>query len=91
MFHLVITPQTKTQMPLLSDILHFLYMAFNFILARLKNFYDPKDKNIAFLTLMQSPMLNAINSGKFFLIIASIKATLLRRIKPGQLRHPVVL
>jgi len=65
MFHLIVTPKETTKMPLLSDILNFLHMAFTFILGQLKNFYDPRDKNIAFLTIFQSQILNGLNSGMF--------------------------
>ena len=59
-------------MPLLSDILNFLYVAFNFILSQLKNFYSASDKNIAFLTLFQAPMTNALNSGLFLRMMRMI-------------------
>ena len=62
MYHLKLSSKDKT-MPLLSDILNFLFVAFNFILSQLKNFYSAADKNIAFLTLFQAPMTNALNTG----------------------------
>ena len=62
MYHLKLSSKDKT-MPLLSDILNFLFVAFNFILNQLKNFYSAEDKNIAFLTLFQAPMTNALNTG----------------------------
>ena len=64
MFHLSIVGKTKNKkMPLLVEILNFLYVAFNFILNQLKKFYNPADRNIAFITIAQSSMLNGLNSG----------------------------
>ena len=66
MWHLLLLPKKQSnKMPLLSDILNFLYVAFNFMLQQLKKFYDPKDKNIAFMTITQTSMLNGLNSGGF--------------------------
>lgn len=64
MFYLSIVPKTKNKkMPLLVEILNFLYVAFNFILNQLKKFYNPADRNIAFITIAQNSMLNGLNSG----------------------------
>ena len=64
MFYLSIVAKTKTKkMPLLVEILNFLYVAFNFILNQLKKFYNPSDRNIAFITIAQKSMLNGLNSG----------------------------
>ena len=64
MFYLSIVPKTKTKkMPLLVEILNFLYVAFNFILNQLKKFYNPADRNIAFITVTQNSMINGLNSG----------------------------
>ena len=64
MFYLSIVPKTKTKkMPLLVEILNFLYVAFNFILNQLKKFYNPTDRNIAFITIAQNSMVNGLNSG----------------------------
>ena len=64
MFYLSIVPKTKNKkMPLLVEILNFLYVAFNFILNQLKKFYNPRDRNIAFITIAQSSMINGLNSG----------------------------
>ena len=66
MYHLLIQPK-KNQMPLLSDILTFLQMAFLYILNNIKQFYKPSDENIAFMTIYQSSMVNSLNSGGFLL------------------------
>ena len=58
MYHLLIQPK-KNQMPLLSDILTFLQMAFLYILNNIKQFYKPSDENIAFMTIYQSSMVNS--------------------------------
>jgi len=43
MWHLLLTPTNNTKkMPLLSDILNFLLVAFNFMLNHLKKFYNPR-------------------------------------------------
>ncbi len=51
--------------PLLSDLLHLFQEGFNYILTNLSTFYNPEDHNIAFLTLYQEPMINALNTGGF--------------------------
>ena len=64
MWHLLLLPKKQNKkMPLLTDILNFLFVAFNFMLQQLKKFYSPKDKNIAFMTITQASMLNGLNSG----------------------------
>jgi len=67
MFHLKLIPKNNGPMPLLSNILKFLHLAFLFILNNIKQFYNPQDTNIMFMTLIQTPMLNAINTGGFLL------------------------
>jgi len=52
----------KGQMPLLSDILSFLHSAFLFIILKIKKFYNPNDRNIAFMTLHQSSLTNSLNT-----------------------------
>lgn len=43
MWHLKLVPKrTSKKMPLLSDILNFLLIAFNFMLNHLKSFYNPR-------------------------------------------------
>jgi len=67
MFHLKLENKQNGKMPLLSNILKFLHVAFLFILNNIKKFYEPANSHIAFMTLIQSPMLNAVNSGGFLL------------------------
>jgi len=50
------------RMPLLSDILTFLHSAFLFIITKVKKFYKPEDRNIAFMTLHQSNLTNGLNT-----------------------------
>ena len=64
MFYLTVVPKKSKKMPLLAEILNFLYIAFNFILNELKKFYNPRDRNIAFITLTQASMLNGLNTGE---------------------------
>ena len=66
MWHLLLIPKAPSKkMPLLTDILNFLFVAFNFMLQHLKKFYNTKDKNIAFMTITQASMLNGLNSGPY--------------------------
>ncbi len=51
--------------PLLSDLLQLFKEGFVHILSNLSTFYNPDDHNIAFLTLYQEPMINALNTGGF--------------------------
>ncbi len=53
--------------PLLSDLLRLFEEGFTYILTNLSSFYNPNDHNIAFLTLFQEPMINALNTGGFVL------------------------
>jgi len=63
LFHLkLVNKKNKTQMPMLSDILTFLHAGFLFIITKIKKFYKPEDRNIAFMTLHQDPMIGAINT-----------------------------
>lgn len=51
--------------PLLGDILDFLHAGFLHLLDNIKTFYNPEDKNIAYLCLYQEPMINGLNTGGF--------------------------
>ena len=62
LFELKIVPKSDT-MPLLSEILFFLHAAFTFIMDKIRKFYNPSDHNIVFMTLIQSPMVNGLNTG----------------------------
>jgi hypothetical protein len=51
--------------PLLSELLQLFQEGFHYIFSNLSTFYNPEDHNIAFLTLYQEPMINALNTGGF--------------------------
>lgn len=61
LFTMRILPK-ENKMPLLSDILTFLHSAFLFIILKIKKFYKPEDRNIAFMTLHQSSLTNSLNT-----------------------------
>jgi len=64
MFYFQIIPKdSKKHYPLLSDILDFLHAGFLHLLDSIKQFYNEKDKNIAYLTLYQQPMVSGLNTG----------------------------
>ena len=66
LFHMKISLKNpNAPAPLLRDIFDFLEKAFNFILDQVKDLYDQRDHNIAFLTLFQKPMINGLNTGGF--------------------------
>ena len=54
----------KLQPPLLKDLLIFLEKGFQHVLNNVRRFYNEEEHNIAFLTLHQSPMITALNTGK---------------------------
>lgn len=62
LFNLKIVPKTN-QMPKLANILVFLHAAFLFIINKIKKFYKPEDRNIAFMTVYQSEITNGLNTG----------------------------
>jgi len=62
LFHLLVIPK-KDKMPKLIDILTFLHAAFLFIMTKIKKFYAPADRNIVFMTLYQSDIVNGLNTG----------------------------
>lgn len=51
--------------PLLSSILDILEKSLEFMLDNLRLYYKPEDKNLVYLTLHQSEMDSAMNSGAF--------------------------
>ena len=65
MFHLKIIPKETTASPLLLDILDFLHAGFLHILDEIKQFYNPEEHNIAYLTLHQKPMNSGLCTGSF--------------------------
>jgi len=67
MFHLRLQTKKPNTIPLLTNVLKFLHVAFLFILNNIKKFYNPADANICFLTLIQTPMISGLNSSGFLL------------------------
>ena len=57
--------------PLLSSILKVLEKSLEFMLNNLRNFYKPEDQNLVYLTIHQSEMESAMNSGAFELATTS--------------------
>lgn len=64
MFYFKIVPKNSNKhLPLLTDIFDFLHAGFLHILDSIKQFYKSEEKNIAYLTLHQEPMVSALNTG----------------------------
>lgn len=61
LYYIKIIPTNPMNKPLLLDILDFLHAGFIHILDEIKSYYRSEDKNIAYLTLFQQPMLNGLN------------------------------
>lgn len=59
----VIQTNTAKDAPLLSDLFDFLNAALVYVLESIKHFYKKEDRNIAYLTLHQEPMVNGLNTG----------------------------
>ena len=57
--------------PLLSSILKVLEKSLEFMLNNLRHFYKPEDQNLVYLTIHQSEMESAMNSGAFELATTS--------------------
>lgn len=53
----------ENNFPKLTDILEFLYAGISHIISELKAFYRPEHHNIIYLTLHQTPLLSALNTG----------------------------
>lgn len=49
--------------PKLTDILEFLYAGIHHIISELKSSYKSEEHNIIYLTLFQTPLLSALNTG----------------------------
>ena len=69
----IVTKESQEAFPLLSDILDFLHAGFLHLLDNIKQFYEPNNKNIAYLTLFQEPMVNGLNTGTLYLGLALSK------------------
>lgn len=65
LFKIKIVPKNLSEEPILMNILDFLHAGFIHILDEIKSFYKPDDHNIAYLTLIQKPMVSALNTGSF--------------------------
>ena len=73
LFNVKIEVKQKKTKPQLSEILDFLDIAFKHILSYLKKFYRPEDNNIAFMSLFQSPMTNALSTVMILIIYFAIE------------------
>ena len=49
--------------PFLKDLFDFLQNGLLHVMQNIKNFYNSRDENLAFLTLYQQPMVTGLNSG----------------------------
>lgn len=56
--------EKKTKGVLLQDVMDIFSHTFKYILNHVKTFFNVSDRNIAYLCLVQSPMLNGLNTGK---------------------------
>ena len=56
-FTLLVVPKTTRTSPPLVEILQFLEEGFNSILQEVKQFFNPNEHRIAYLTLYQDPMV----------------------------------
>jgi len=64
MFYLKLVPKNQTEMPLLLNVLDFLYHGIVFILNEMKkHIQSGEEHTAAYLTLFQRPMLNGLNTG----------------------------
>ena len=56
-FTVLVEPKTQRTDPPLLDILQFLEEGFKTILLKIKQFFDPNEHRIAYLTIYQEPMV----------------------------------
>ena len=66
-FHVKITVKDNQTPPLLKDLLVVFEKVFTFILSNIRTFFKEDEENIVYMTLMQSPMVNGLNSAGFHL------------------------
>ena len=59
----IVQKKDHEDLPILSDLFDFLHAALVHILESIKSFYNPTDRNIAYMTLHQDPMVNGLNTG----------------------------
>jgi hypothetical protein len=67
LYNIKIKVKPLATQPLLIDLLNVLEKTFVFILNNLRTHFNEEDPHIVYLDLMQSPMINALNSGGFLL------------------------
>ena len=67
MFHVKVKIKNNSAPPLIKDLLMVLDKAFNFILSNIRTFFKDDEENIVYMTLIQSPMVNGLNSAGFHL------------------------
>jgi hypothetical protein len=67
LFNVKVKIKNNSSPPLIKDLLMVLDKAFNFILANIKTFFKDDEENIVYMTLIQSPMVNGLNSAGFHL------------------------
>jgi len=67
LFHVKVKVKNNRSPPLIKDLLMVLDKAFNFILANIRTFFKDDEENIVYMTLIQSPMVNGLNSAGFHL------------------------
>ncbi|MBM3938030.1 MAG: hypothetical protein FJ333_05155 [Sphingomonadales bacterium] len=63
MFYLKIIPKGNNEMPLLMNILDFLHNGIVYILEEISKHFKPDEHNMAYLTLIQRPMVSGLNTG----------------------------
>ena len=66
-FHVKVKVKNNRSPPLIKDLLIVLEKAFNFILSNIRTFFKDNEENIVYMTLIQSPMVNGLNSAGFHL------------------------
>jgi hypothetical protein len=67
LFNVKIKVKNNRTPPLIKDLLMVLDKAFYFILSNIRTFFKPDEENIVYMTLIQSPMVNGLNSAGFHL------------------------
>ena len=66
-FNVKVKVKNNGSPPLIKDLLMVLENAFVFILSNIRTFFQPDEENIVYMTLIQSPMVNGLNSAGFHL------------------------
>ena len=64
LFYMKVKVKNKNDpIPFLKDLFDFLQNGLLHVMQNIKNFYNSRDENLAFLTLYQQPMVTGLNSG----------------------------